>query len=69
MEQLSPHGFKKHENDSDRGVVILSSALCSGYLELLEEELVNMHHFLNQIDEQLCPDKERMAKKTIRSDN
>jgi hypothetical protein len=56
MKQLSPHGLKKHEDDTDKGIVILGSALCSGYLGFLEDSLIGMHNCLRQIDEQLYPD-------------
>jgi hypothetical protein len=68
MKQVSPLGLKKHEGDSDKGIVILGSALCSGYLGLLQEELVNMHHCLRQLDEQLNPDAERPPPKSIRDE-
>jgi hypothetical protein len=68
MNQLSAHGLKKHEDDTDKGIVILGSALCSGYLGLLEEELIGMHSCLRQIDEQLHPDAEHVPVKSVREE-
>jgi hypothetical protein len=57
LKQIKPEKAAEHRNDSDREIVIMSCALCSGFLDLLVNQLWGMRDCLNQVDKQLFPDQ------------
>jgi hypothetical protein len=55
LKQIKPERAAEHKNDTDREIVIMSCALCGGYLAMLADQLWGMRDYLNQVDEQLFP--------------
>src|SRR5260370_8244764 len=58
LKQLKADRAAGHKNDSDREMVIMSCALCSGFLDMLVDQLWGMRDCLNRVDEQLFPGEE-----------
>jgi hypothetical protein len=58
--QIKPEIAAEHKNDGDKEIVTLGCALCSGFLGLLEDQLWSARDIINQVDEEVYPDAERM---------
>jgi hypothetical protein len=69
LKQIKSEFSAKHRDDDDREIVTLGCALCSGFLGLLEDQLWSARDIVNQVDEEVYPDAERMPSRPPEDDS